>query len=860
MLRVCTLCSIMPCNDSHSLNSSCDRMNGATVGVVDDHVFPSSSSDLALVDATRNVSIHSAPTPHCSQPVPAAEPQFNFNRNRSASTRSSLNVQSTFNALHPLPGEELDSDNCVNMESCRLFLTQYRIIVVAHSQSAMCAIPITGVELLEAKDIVGLQISSKDGRIIKLRAENSEAACAWYKKLVQNTCIVRELDDVFAFKFFSFCSKTKPVWLRQAKHGSAYDLLKKEFSRLKLPNAWKISTANKSFDICASYPQYLIVPASVCDEELKQMRLGRSYHRFPTLAWRCAKNGAVLLRSSQPSIGFFGMSNDKDVHLYERIRSAISNDANMKFLIVDARSYTAAWANRAKGGGFEGADAYPNAEVVFMGLPNIHNIRYSFHQLRLLMNSTLWLQNICQLFSAAERCLHSLLHEGISVLVHCSDGWDRTTQIVSLCMLIADPFYRTFEGFEMLVQRQWVEFGHKFSDRGGVLNGDDNEKSPVFLQFLDCVYQLWLKNPDQFQYNRRYLMKLVQHTFSGLFGTFIFNSLKEAAEHGGATVDTPDNGPKQQRCFQVWQYLGAHNTEFENPAYNKKKRSSMLRFPKLIQELEPWRDAYCCTAIQSRINNSDDSLSLHHNNGTGSTQDIASEKTNSTLSRSQSAASLHSLELNGPSSIHPAHGGGTYMNLSLSNGTSGATASAPLTSKLSGSCSNGSISSLEEKVQEFLDVDGLSKVPTQFEDYIIERDRKKELQTRKASPTAGTPTPIVRDGVVLFDGRPVVNGGETTTTTSRRTRNESVDSSSFEIVNGHHLLLNTGECRVKHCSHNSSSSLTSGICLPSSCSSTSTTLSNEFCSHNGFGCKNEILQESVENGDGDGLEIMLNGN
>jgi hypothetical protein len=114
-------------------------------------------------------------------------------------------------------------------------------------------------------------------------------------------------------------------------------------------------------------------------------------------------------------------------------------------------------------------------------------------------------------------------------LVHCSDGWDRTTQIVSLCMLIADPFYRTFDGFvynsifnkifkiifsfEMLIQRQWVEFGHKFGDRGGVLNSDENEKSPVFLQFLDCVFQLWSKNSHLFEFNQRYLVSPIQFNF-----------------------------------------------------------------------------------------------------------------------------------------------------------------------------------------------------------------------------------------------------------------------------------------------------------------------------------------------------------
>ena len=31
------------------------------------------------------------------------------------------------------------------------------------------------------------------------------------------------------------------------------------------------------------------------------------------------------------------------------------------------------------------------------------------------------------------------------VVVHCSDGWDRTTQIVALAELVLDPYYRTIE-------------------------------------------------------------------------------------------------------------------------------------------------------------------------------------------------------------------------------------------------------------------------------------------------------------------------------------------------------------------------------------------------------------------------------
>lgn len=36
-----------------------------------------------------------------------------------------------------------------------------------------------------------------------------------------------------------------------------------------------------------------------------------------------------------------------------------------------------------------------------------------------------------------------------SVVVHCSDGWDRTAQITALAMLMLDPYYRTIRGFEV---------------------------------------------------------------------------------------------------------------------------------------------------------------------------------------------------------------------------------------------------------------------------------------------------------------------------------------------------------------------------------------------------------------------------
>lgn len=58
-----------------------------------------------------------------------------------------------------------------------------------------------------------------------------------------------------------------------------------------------------------------------------------------------------------------------------------------KVLIVDARSYTTAVANRARGGGCECPEYYPQCEIQFMNLANIHTIRKSHHALRQLVSS-----------------------------------------------------------------------------------------------------------------------------------------------------------------------------------------------------------------------------------------------------------------------------------------------------------------------------------------------------------------------------------------------------------------------------------------------------------------------------------------
>ena len=85
---------------------------------------------------------------------------------------------------------------------------------------------------------------------------------------------------------------------------------------------------------------------------------------------------------------------------------------------------------------------------------------------------------------------------GVSVVVHCSDGWDRTSQTCAVAQLLLDPYYRTIQGFQALIEKDWLHFGHKFSDRCGFLAGDSREISPVFTQFIDATWQIMSQFPQ----------------------------------------------------------------------------------------------------------------------------------------------------------------------------------------------------------------------------------------------------------------------------------------------------------------------------------------------------------------------------
>lgn len=195
------------------------------------------------------------------------------------------------------------------------------------------------------------------------------------------------------------------------------------------------------------------------------------------------------------------------------------------------------------------------------------------------LESSGWLKHIRAILDTS-LFIANAVDKGISVVVHCSDGWDRTAQVCSLAAVMLDPYYRTIKGFQALIEKDWLAFGHKFSERCGYTQTDPKEKSPVFTQFLDCTWQLMQQRSDAFEFNERFLLILHDHVQSCQYGTFVGNCEKDRVDLRLA-----------ERTYSLWGYMTNHLNEYVNPLY-RPEMDEILRPNLAPQIIQFWRGMY----------------------------------------------------------------------------------------------------------------------------------------------------------------------------------------------------------------------------------------------------------------------------
>lgn len=469
----------------------------------------------------------------------------------------------------------------------------------------------------------GIVINCKNGRRLRFANTQDKGTRKQICETIQRYAFPLSNNlNHFAFDYKKSYTESNNGW-------NVYDV-RQEYERMGLTqsNDFRYSKINADYKFCETYPRILVVPKSVSDDDLRLVGEFRSKHRIPVVSWIKYDNKtyrAALMRSSQPLVGLTLKKNEYDEAYLNTFFKLNSNNSLDKLFIVDARPLVNAVANRGAGGGYENEDNYEKCEILFLNIQNIHVMRESLRKIHemamhnsissnhpgtngntnnlsggvsfsatnnnsnpyddknffLNLENSKWLEHIRFVLNGALKIVRYISQHRASVLVHCSDGWDRTAQLTSLSMLMMDKYYRTLKGFQVLIEKEWISFGHRFGIRMGHGSDkhSDQDRSPIFLQFIDAVWQILQQNSKVFEFNEKFLLCILQNMYTCQYGTFLYSNDFEREKYEAKT-----------KTVSLWSYINSHPNEFKNNAYVE--YDDVVEFSSTYCSLQLWTQYY----------------------------------------------------------------------------------------------------------------------------------------------------------------------------------------------------------------------------------------------------------------------------
>ncbi|XP_059215074.1 myotubularin-related protein 10 isoform X1 [Centropristis striata] len=320
---------------------------------------------------------------------------------------------------------------------------------------------------------------------------------------------------------------------------------------------WRVCTINDDHNVSQSLPEYIVVPVSLADQDLKKYSIYFTDHRIPLWCWN-HQNGSALVRMA-----------------------SISDPVQQKK--IDQRVFTAITKSHPQ-----------RSEVVRSDLdkclPNIQDIQSAFVKIRQIcvidpfeeseerwltsIENSRWLEYVRAFLKHSAEIVFHLDGKNSSVILQEEEDRDLNCVVSSLVQLMLDPHYRSLLGFQSLVQKEWVMAGHRFLDRCNHLKKNEKEESPLFMLFLDCVWQMMNQYPAAFEFTETYLTVLSDSMWIPLFSTFLFNSPKQRAQHlkdFAKNKAIPQSEDQAVYFPPVWdwsqQFSTKDQTLFNNPMY-----------------------------------------------------------------------------------------------------------------------------------------------------------------------------------------------------------------------------------------------------------------------------------------------------
>ncbi|XP_069412054.1 myotubularin-related protein 12 [Ovis canadensis] len=504
--------------------------------------------------------------------------------------------------LHLLPGEQLLCEastvlKCVQEDSCqrgiygRLVCTDFKIAFLGDDESALdndetqfknkvigenditlhCVDQIYGVFDEKKKTLFGqlkkypekLVIHCKDLRVFHfcLRYTKEEEVKRIVSGIIHHTQAPKLLKRLFLFSYAT-AARNSPA-TDPKKHAVMFDTLQdwcRELERTKGNMKYKAVSVNEGYKVCERLPAYFVVPAALLEEDIVFFQ-GRG---IPIWCWSC-HNGCALLKMSalpkEQDDGVLQIQKNFSDRIYKTVHrppyeTAKTEDLSSNFLSLQ-----------------EIQMAYSKFKQLFL-IDNSTEFWDTDIKWFSLLESSSWLDIIRRCLKKAVEIIECLEAQNMNVLLLEDNASDLCCLVSSLAQVMMDPHCRTIFGFQSLVQKEWIMGGHCFLDRCNHLRQSDKEEAPVFLLFLDCVWQLVHQHPPAFEFTETYLTVLSDSLYIPIFSTFFFNSPHQKDTNVGR--ESQDSQSKPLNLLTVWdwsvQFEPKAQTLFTNPLYMEKPK------------------------------------------------------------------------------------------------------------------------------------------------------------------------------------------------------------------------------------------------------------------------------------------------
>ncbi|CAJ0595567.1 unnamed protein product [Cylicocyclus nassatus] len=463
---------------------------------------------------------------------------------------------------------------------CSIHSLHYEPVRISENQSSFFKKKfIHVVKSLSSLEIVSsIRLQLKDFRVVTIDLRESQHAASLLNQILFFSRPHKIENIIQAGAEREWCSSLQ---FNDTKSWEA------ELERCGLRNNyhWRVASqlqGPRQYFLCKSYPKYFVVPGDTTNYELSRMAEHWTLSRFPIWVWARLSTGVSLLRSSKFDENWEAPKLNKVFAKYVS-RATGSEDLEPHSLVLNddtsPMKISAAYGRLRRLCSVDSYEQFASRDKDWLAR----------------INHTGWLHLVSKcLVKAAEGV--EWLTRGRSVIIYETEGLDASAVVSSIIQICCDSYYREPLGLESLIAKDWIALGHPFAQRlfGNSNENGEEEITPTFLLFLDCVAQLIRLYPMQFTYSHHLLIALWDLSLTGMVPAFAASSVADQDQLGMRKCGGPFPLERffQENYIRLFENVTNMAAVTVQNAYETNLTEDIIRPPRSIISVQLWNECY----------------------------------------------------------------------------------------------------------------------------------------------------------------------------------------------------------------------------------------------------------------------------